>query len=104
MSDSLIRTNPSIEDPSNIILLFKIFVNCSCVAGTSTFFNVPKISVNIKRKNVTFFSLTSLKISVVVVTIWYLLYSIYSLLAAYKKSVYHDKHLFTVSLIYQNLP
>ncbi len=55
MSLSSMRTNPSIEEPSNIILLSNTFSTCD--TGTSTFLIVPIISVNIKRKNRTFSSL-----------------------------------------------
>ena len=40
ISDSSIRTKPSIEDPSNIILLSRAFVNW--LTGISTFLITPK--------------------------------------------------------------
>ena len=46
------------------------FSNCSSVAGISTFFIVPKISENIKRIKVTFFSFTSRRISAAVIDIF----------------------------------
>ena len=61
ISDSSIRTNPSIEEPSNIISLSNTFSNW--LTGTSTFFIVPKISVNCKRKYLTFSSFANLRMS-----------------------------------------
>ena len=54
-------TKPSIEDPSNIISLSNTFSNW--LTGTSTFLITPKISVNCKRKYLTFSSLANLWMS-----------------------------------------
>src|ERR1700704_6217075 len=44
MSDSSIRTKPSIEDPSNMMSPANAFSNCD--AGSSTFLLMPRMSVN----------------------------------------------------------
>ena len=44
MSDSSMRTKPSIEDPSNMICPSSASVNCR--SGTSTFLMTPRMSVN----------------------------------------------------------
>ena len=61
MSDSSIRTKPSIEEPSNIISLSSTFSNW--LTGTSTFLIVPKISVNCNLKYLTFSSSANLRMS-----------------------------------------
>ncbi len=48
ISDSSIRTNPSIDEPSNIISLSSTFSNW--LIGTSTFLIVPRISENCSLK------------------------------------------------------
>src|SRR5476649_1215024 len=52
MSDSSIRTNPSIDDPSNMILPSSASSNCR--SGISTFLIVPRMSVNCRRMNLIF--------------------------------------------------
>src|SRR5947207_14417424 len=52
MSDSSIRTKPSIDDPSNMILPSSASSNCR--SGISTFLIVPRMSVNCRRMNLTF--------------------------------------------------
>src|SRR5437868_11796177 len=52
MSDSSMRTNPSIDDPSNMILPSSASSNCR--SGISTFLIVPRMSVNCRRMNLTF--------------------------------------------------
>ena len=47
MSDSSIRVNPSIEDPSNMISPSRAFANW--LEGTSTFLLAPWMSVNWRR-------------------------------------------------------
>src|SRR5664280_367672 len=49
MSDSSIRVNPSIEDPSNMICPSSAFSNW--FVGTSTFLMMPSMSVNVRRRN-----------------------------------------------------
>ena len=49
MSDSSIRTKPSIDEPSNMMSPDNAFSNCD--AGTSTFLLMPRISVNCSRMN-----------------------------------------------------
>ncbi len=49
MSDSSIRTNPSIDEPSNMISPSSAFSNW--LSGTSTFFTAPVMSVNCRRRN-----------------------------------------------------
>src|SRR6266498_2427015 len=49
MSDSSIRVNPSIEEPSNWISPSSAFSNCDL--GISTFLITPKMSVNWSLKN-----------------------------------------------------
>ncbi len=44
MSDSSIRTKPSIDEPSNIMSPLSAFSNCD--DGTSTFLLTPRMSVN----------------------------------------------------------
>src|SRR2546425_6734984 len=52
MSDSSIRTNPSIDEPSNMILPSSASSNWR--SGISTFLIVPRMSVNWRRMNLTF--------------------------------------------------
>src|SRR5476649_1475371 len=52
MSDSSMRTKPSIDDPSNMILPSSASSNCR--SGISTFLIVPRMSVNCSRRNFTF--------------------------------------------------
>src|SRR5471032_1026485 len=52
MSDSSMRTKPSIDDPSNMILPSSASSNCR--SGISTFLIVPRMSVNCRRMNLTF--------------------------------------------------
>ena len=54
-------------------LFDKTLSNCSSVAGISTFFMVPRISENMRRIKVTFFSLTSRRISAAVIGMGFLL-------------------------------
>jgi hypothetical protein len=49
MSDSSIRTKPSIDEPSNMICPSSAFSNW--LRGTSTFFTTPRMSVNWSRRN-----------------------------------------------------
>src|SRR5256885_15456958 len=49
MSDSSMRTKPSIEDPSNITSPSSAFSNW--LSGTSTFLLIPRMSVNCRRRN-----------------------------------------------------
>ena len=65
MSLSSIRTNPSIEEPSNIILLSNTF--SIWLTGTSTFLIVPVISVNCNLIYLTFSSSIVFKISFLVI-------------------------------------
>src|SRR5258705_1510217 len=51
MSDSSIRTNPSIEEPSNMMSPSSALSNW--LSGTSTFLLTPRISVNWRRNDVT---------------------------------------------------
>ena len=53
MSDSSIRTKPSIEEPSNMMSPSSAFSNCDC--GISTFLLMPRMSVNCRRRNRTLF-------------------------------------------------
>src|SRR4026208_2479899 len=53
MSDSSIRTKPSIEEPSNMMSPSSAFENCDC--GISTFLLMPRMSVNCRRRNRTLF-------------------------------------------------
>jgi hypothetical protein len=48
MSDSSIRTNPSIDEPSNMMSPASAFSNCE--PGTSTFLLTPRMSVNCRRR------------------------------------------------------
>src|SRR6267143_429250 len=48
ISDSSIRTNPSIEEPSNMISPARAFSNCD--AGISTVLLMPRMSVNCSRR------------------------------------------------------
>ena len=48
MSDSSIRVNPSIDEPSNMISPSSAFSNW--VRGTSTFLMMPRMSVNCRRR------------------------------------------------------
>src|SRR5690349_7171790 len=52
MSDSSIRTNPSIEEPSN--MMRPSSASSNCLSGTSTFLIAPRMSVNCRRMNFTF--------------------------------------------------
>src|SRR5205823_6352012 len=52
MSDSSIRTKPSMDDPSNMILPSSASSNWR--SGISTFLIAPRISVNCRRMNLTF--------------------------------------------------
>src|ERR1051326_4222079 len=52
MSDSSMRTKPSIDEPSNMILPSSASSNCR--SGISTFLIVPRMSVNWRRRNFTF--------------------------------------------------
>src|SRR5699024_7096333 len=61
ISDSSTRTNPSIEDPSNIISPSSALP--SWVVGISTFLIVPRISVNCSLTYLTFSDSAILKIS-----------------------------------------
>src|SRR5215831_18687941 len=61
MSDSSMRTNPSIELPSNMMSPSSAFSNW--LAGTSTFLLMPRMSVNCSRKNATSRSLASVRMS-----------------------------------------
>ena len=61
ISLSSIRTKPSMDEPSNIILLSKTLSNW--LIGTSTFLIVPYKSVNIKRKKRTFSSFAMRRMS-----------------------------------------
>src|SRR5262249_18455490 len=51
MSDSSIRTNPSIDEPSN--MMWPSSASSNCRSGTSTFLIAPRISVNWRRMNLT---------------------------------------------------
>src|SRR5436190_18093576 len=52
MSDSSMRTNPSIDEPSNMIRPSSASSNCR--SGISTFLIAPRMSVNWRRMNLTF--------------------------------------------------
>src|ERR1041385_4064434 len=52
MADSSMRTKPSIDDPSNMILPSSASSNWR--SGISTFLIVPRMSVNCRRMNLTF--------------------------------------------------
>ena len=52
MSDSSMRTKPSIDEPSNMILPSSASSNWR--SGISTFLIVPRMSVNCSRRNFTF--------------------------------------------------
>src|SRR5687767_11154100 len=52
MSDSSIRTNPSIDEPSNMMAPSSASPNWR--SGTSTFLVAPRMSVNCRRMNFTF--------------------------------------------------
>src|SRR5262245_21203542 len=52
ISDSSMRTNPSIDDPSNMILPSSASSNWR--SGISTFLIVPRMSVNCRRRHFTF--------------------------------------------------
>src|ERR1044071_3048676 len=51
MSDSSVRTNPSIDEPSNVMCTSSASPNCR--SGTSTFLVDPRMSVNWSRMNFT---------------------------------------------------
>src|SRR5258705_9393538 len=51
MSDSSIRTNPSIDEPSNMMSPSSAFSNW--LSGTSTFLLTPRMSVNWSRRKET---------------------------------------------------
>src|SRR6266508_1407956 len=61
MSDSSIRVNPSIEEPSNWISPSSAFSNCDL--GISTFLITPKMSVNWSLRNRTLSALQTFRIS-----------------------------------------
>src|SRR5512141_1844963 len=61
MSDSSIRTKPSIEEPSNMMSPSSAFSNC--VSGISTFLLMPRISVNCRRRKRTLFFVASSRMS-----------------------------------------
>src|SRR6266581_6470486 len=61
MSDSSIRTNPSIEDPSNMMSPSRAFSNW--LSGTSTFLLTPRMSVNWRRSELTSCFLATSRIS-----------------------------------------
>src|SRR6266498_233437 len=61
MSDSSIRVNPSIEEPSNWISPSSALSNCDF--GISTFLITPKMSVNWSLRNRTFSASQTLRIS-----------------------------------------
>ncbi len=61
MSDSSIRTKPSIEEPSNMHLLLSAF--SSWLRVIATFLSEPRISVNCRRIKLTFSSSAILNIS-----------------------------------------
>ena len=61
MSDSSIRTNPSIDEPSNMMSPDSALSNCE--AGTSTFLLTPRMSVNWSRRKRTLFRLASSRMS-----------------------------------------
>src|SRR5437667_5774245 len=65
MSDSSIRTNPSIEEPSNMMSPSSAFSNW--LWGTSTFLLMPRMSVNWRRSELTSCFLAASKISRLVV-------------------------------------
>src|SRR5690349_17432461 len=52
MSDSSMRTKPSIDEPSNMMRPSSASSNCR--SGTSTFLVAPRMSVNWRRMNLTF--------------------------------------------------
>src|SRR5882762_253947 len=61
MSDSSIRTNPSIEEPSNMMSPSSALSNW--LSGTSTFLLTPRMSVNWRRSEETSCFLAASKIS-----------------------------------------
>src|SRR5262245_41115919 len=61
MSDSSIRVNPSIEDPSNCISPSRALLNW--LRGISTFLMTPRISVNCSLRNRTFCASQTFRIS-----------------------------------------
>src|SRR5258706_15528075 len=65
MSDSSIRTNPSIEEPSNMMSPSSALSNW--LSGTSTFLLTPRISVNWRRSEETSCFLAASRISRLVV-------------------------------------
>src|SRR6185503_21105413 len=67
MSDSWMRVNPSIEEPSNMISPSRAFPNW--LEGTSTFLFAPWMSVNCRRRKRTFSVLQDLRISALVMVV-----------------------------------
>src|SRR6266568_2722560 len=61
MSDSSIRTNPSIDEPSNMMSPSSAFSNW--LSGTSTFLLTPRMSVNWRRSELTSCFLATSRIS-----------------------------------------
>jgi hypothetical protein len=61
MSDSSMRTKPSIEDPSNIMSPANAFSNCE--AGISTFLFTPRMSVNCSLRKRTLLPFANSRIS-----------------------------------------
>jgi hypothetical protein len=57
----VIRTKPSIEDPSNMMSPSSAFSNCD--RGSSTFLFTPRMSVNWSRRNLTSFRVASSRMS-----------------------------------------
>src|SRR5688500_3754181 len=64
MSDSSMRTKPSIDEPSNMMSPASAFSNCD--AGTSTFLLMPRMSVNCRRRKRTWCCLASARMSLAV--------------------------------------
>ena len=64
MSDSSMRTNPSIDEPSNMMSPASAFSNCD--AGISTFLLMPRMSVNCRRMKRTLSSRASSRMSFLV--------------------------------------
>ena len=64
MSDSSMRTNPSIDEPSNMISPASAFPNCD--AGISTFLLMPRMSVNWSLRNRTLLALARSRMSLAV--------------------------------------
>ena len=64
MSDSSMRTNPSIDEPSNMMSPSSAFANCD--DGISTFLLTPRMSVNCSRRKRTSCAFASLRMSALV--------------------------------------